>query len=99
MNSLTRALHWTVLLGAIAASVCVLLQWRDVHELRSQNAAARAPTESTVSASASTEDTTKAGAEDLDRLRAENKDLLKLRNQVRQLRSQLPELAAARLEN
>jgi len=95
MNILRKSIRWCALLAALVASVAVLLRGRVISDLRFQNGVLRSANDSV----AVTADTSSDSTEESERLRRENQDLLKLRNQVRQLRSQSPELAAARAEN
>jgi hypothetical protein len=84
-----------LVLAAIAASTKLALQWRAIDQEHAQAIALRA--ENDVTAAPPQQDA--VSNEELERLRGETRDLLKLRNQVRQLRSELPEVAKAQAEN
>ena len=93
-----KTLLWLIVLVAVAVSVAVLLQWRTVAGLRSENAALQSAIISPAGTQ-SAPDHGFASNEEVSQLRRENQDLPRLRNQARELRSQLTELAAAREEN
>src|SRR6266850_2034332 len=95
MNMGSKSLKLFAMVTAVVGSVWALLQYREIGDLRFQNEVLRSAHEpAAVRADTQTDSTA-----EMERLRRENLDLLKLRNQVRQLRSQLPELAGARAEN